>query len=202
MEENNLQPVDTNPVSTAPAGPKPKFQVETLHDKNSFNAMITVHFMRHQKAPITWLYAFAIVMAGIFWWASAHGDVGSIRALSTGLVTLVVMGLLVKPLDKFTAKLVVKRMVKKSVKATKEIGTPIRYRFYEDDMDAAGAEECNSLAYTEAKDLVETHQFFLVYMKSAQCYILSKEHFKIGAAKDFPAFLAKKTGLTWAPYEL
>ena len=53
---------------------EPNFQVETAHDQDAYNNMVTAHYMLHEKNSIKSLYALAVVLALCVWWIAAGGN--------------------------------------------------------------------------------------------------------------------------------
>ena len=99
---------------------EPNFQVETAHDQDAYNNMVTAHYMLHEKNSIKSLYALAVVLALCVWWIAAGGNYTSIRALGSGITTLAIVLLLVPYVDRFAARQVCHRLLDRVVKAAKK----------------------------------------------------------------------------------
>ena len=137
---------------------EPLFQVETAHDADAYRHMVTVHYMLHQKNPVWALYALAVVLALFIWWMAAAGNYTSLSALGTGVFCLALFLLAVPYVDRSAAKRVCHRMEKQVVKAAKKndaYAKPIRYRFFEDHLDAADSAGSSETPYGQITDLVE-----------------------------------------------
>ena len=151
---------------------EPNFQVETAHDQDAYNNMVTAHYM----------------LALCVWWIAAGGNYTSIRALGSGITTLAIVLLLVPYVDRFAARQVCHRLLDRVVKAAKKnkfYGIPTRYRFYDDKLDASDSAGSVETPYSQVTDLVETERYFLVFLKSGQCVLARKTDFTVGEAADF-----------------
>lgn len=176
---------------------EPIFQVETAHNEDAYNDMVTVHYMRHQKNSVKMLYALAIGLALLVYGMTAGGNWTSIRAVGSGVFTGAVALLLVPYIDRFSAKQVCRRMKDSVVKGAKKngiYGIPTRYRFYETAMDAADGSGSVETEYSRITDLVETEGYFLLFVDNGQCILARKADFTQGSADDFSAFIAKAAG--------
>lgn len=184
---------------------EPNFQVETKHTQQTYQHMVSAHFMRHKKNSIVPLYILMGVLALGVWYLAAEGDLFSIGALGTGLFTLAAGTLLVPTLDRISARNVCKRLCQTTVKAVEKqrlMGIPVRYRFYPDTMESAGEDGTVDLGYDLVNDLVDSKIFYLVFLENGQCVAVDKTHFTLGDPDQFPAFMAEKTGKTWASFEV
>lgn len=176
---------------------EPLFQIETAHDADAYANMVTVHYMLHQKNPVWALYVLAVVAAAAIWWLAAAGNYTSIGALGTGIFCLAFFLLGVPYVDRFAAQRVCRRMEKQVVKAARKngaYGRPIRYRFFEDHLDAADAGGSTETSYTEITDLVETDGYLLVFLKSGQCILARKRDFTLGDPAALFPLLAQHSG--------
>lgn len=176
---------------------EPIFQVETAHNEDAYNNMVTVHYMRHQKNSVKLLYGVAAVLAVMVWYFTAGGNYTSIRALGSGIFTLAIIALLVPYIDRFSAGQVCHRMKQTVVKAAKKndiYGIPTRYRFYEASLDASDGQGCVETAYSRVTDLVETEGYYLLFIDNGQCILARKSDFTLGTADDFAAFISRATG--------
>ena len=171
---------------------EPNFQVETAHDQDAYNNMVTAHYMLHEKNSIKSLYALAVVLALCVWWIAAGGNYTSIRALGSGITTLAIVLLLVPYLDR----------VVKAAKKNKFYGIPTRYRFYDDKLDASDSAGSVETPYSQVTDLVETERYFLVFLKSGQCVLARKTDFTVGEAADFKDFLTRACGRDMRFFEM
>lgn len=184
---------------------EPNFQVETRHDSDAYNNMITVHYVRHQKNSIKALYALGVVLALFVWFISAGGNYASIRALGTGIFSLALILLAVPYVDRIAAKNVCRRMLRGAVKAAEKgdtYGLPTRYRFYEDHLDATDSAGCVESPYSKVTDLVETDGYYLLFLESGQCILARKTDFTVGTSKDFKPFISRCCGKEMAFFEM
>ena len=184
---------------------EPNFQVETAHDQDAYNNMVTAHYMLHEKNSIKSLYALAVVLALCVWWIAAGGNYTSIRALGSGITTLAIVLLLVPYVDRFAARQVCHRLLDRVVKAAKKnkfYGIPTRYRFYDDKLDASDSAGSVETPYSQVTDLVETELYFLVFLKSGQCVLAPKTDFTVGEAADFKDFLTRACGRDMRFFEM
>lgn len=184
---------------------EPNFQIETAHNKEAYRTMVTAHYMLHQKNSIKLLYGLAAVLGVMVWWVVAAGNYGSMRALGSGLATGAIALLCVPYIDRFAANQVCSRLLDRIVKAAKKnkfYGIPTRYRFYEDKLDASDGAGSVDTPYDEVTDLVETTDYFLVFVKSGQCILARKTDFTLGTAEDFKVFIAKACGRDMRPFEM
>lgn len=176
---------------------EPIFQVETAHDTDAYNNMVTAHYMRHQKNSIKALYALGVVLGLCIWLMVSGGNLRDLRALGTGIFFLALILLLVPYLDRFAALQVCKRMlrsIEKAARKNKIYALPTRYRFYEDHLDASDNSGTVETPYTKVKDLVETEDYFLLFLESSQCILARKKDFTLGDADGFQAFIAGACG--------
>ncbi|WP_297716428.1 YcxB family protein [Intestinimonas sp.] len=184
---------------------EPIFQVETAHDTDAYAHMIAAHYILHQKNPIWVLYALAVVLALAIWWIAAAGNYASIRALGTGIFCLAVFLLAVPYVDRSAAKRVCRRMEKQVVKAARKngaYGKPIRYRFFDDHLDAADSAGSSDTPYDQIVDLVETDGYLLVFLKSGQCILARKKDFTLGDPAALFPFLAQRSGKTPRTFQM
>lgn len=184
---------------------EPKFQVETRHDSDAYNNMITVHYMRHQKNSVKALYVLGVVLALFIWFAAARGNYMSLSALGTGIFCLALILLAVPYVDRMAARNVCRRMLRGAVKSAGKghtLGLPTRYRFYEDRLDASDSGGCVETPYAEVTDLVETDGYFLLYLESGQCILARKKDFTVGTSEDFKPFISERCGKEMAFFEM
>lgn len=184
---------------------EPRFQVETAHDADAYNNMVTTHYMLHQKNSIKLLYVLGVVLALGIWWLASGGNPANLRALGTGIFFLAVILLLVPYLDRFAARQVCQRMLRGIVKAArkgKTMGLPTRYRFFDDHLDAADSAGSVETPYAKVTDLVETQGYFLVFLESGQCILARKKDFTKGAAEEFKPFISGACGREMTFYEM
>lgn len=178
---------------------EPLFQVETAHDANAYRHMVTVHYMLHQKNPVWALYALAVVLALFIWWMAAAGNYTSLSALGTGVFCLAFFLLGVPYVDRSAAKRVCRRMEKQVVKAAKKndaYAKPIRYRFFDDHLDAADSTGSSQTPYTQTTDLVETEDYLLIFLQSGQCILARKKDFTLGDPAGLFPLLSQRSGKT------
>ena len=176
---------------------EPLFQVETTHDADAYRHMVTVHYMLHQKNPVWALYALAVVLALFIWWLSAAGNYTSLSALGTGVFCLAFFLMAVPYVDRSAARRVCRRMEKQVVKAARKngaYGKPIRYRFFEDHLDAADSGGSSETPYDQITDLVEAGGYLLVFLKSGQCILARKKDFTLGGPAGLFPFLEARSG--------
>lgn len=184
---------------------EPIFQVETAHDTDAYNNMVTTHYMRHQKNSIKALYALGVVLGLCIWLLLSGGNFANLRALGTSIFFLALILLLVPYLDRFAALQVCRRMlrsIEKSARKNKTYALPTRYRFYEDRLDASDSSGSVETPYTKVKDLVETENYFLLFLESSQCILARKKDFTVGSAADFKAFIAGACGREMAFFQM
>lgn len=178
---------------------EPLFQVETAHDADAYRHMVTVHYMLHQKSPVWTLYALAVVLALFIWWMAAAGNYASLSALGTGVFCLAFFLLGVPYVDRSAAKRVCRRMEKQVVKAAKKndaYAKPIRYRFFEDHLDAADSAGSSETPYGQITDLVETEDYLLIFLQSGQCILARKRDFTLGDPAGLFPLLSQRSGKT------
>ena len=92
--------------------------METAHDQDAYNNMVTAHYMLHEKnsiKPVCPRRRTGPVRLGI-----AAGGNYSIRALGSGITTLAIVLLLVPYVDRFAARQVCHRLLDRVVKAAKK----------------------------------------------------------------------------------
>lgn len=184
---------------------EPKFQIESAHDEDAYNNMVTVHYMLHKKNPVKYLYILGAVIALMVWFIVAGENYASIRAAGMGIATLAIIWLLVPYIDRFSAQQVCRRLkgtVTKAAKKNEFYGIPIRYRFYDDKMDASDNQGCVTTSYEQVSDLVETEGYFLVFQRDGRCILARKTDFTIGGAADFKPFIAAACGREMRFFEM
>ena len=184
---------------------EPRFQVEAVHDREAHRNMVTVHYMLHQKNSVKALYAVGALLALCVWWTTANGDLTSIRALGTGLLTFAVLFLAIPYIDRFAARQGCARVlgrVVKGAKKSKTFGIPTRYRFYEDRLDASDSEGTIETPYSQVTDLVETQGYHLIFLQSGQCIVARKSDLTLGTPEELGPFLAEACGRPLRTYEM
>lgn len=184
---------------------EPIFQVETAHNEDAYNNMVTTHYMLHQKNSVKLLYVLAAALGVLVWWFSAAGNYASIGALGGGIMTLAIAFLAVPYVDRFSAQQVCRRMKQNVVKAAKKskiYGIPTRYRFYEDRLDASDGSGCVETAYSRVTDLVETEGYYLIFIDNGQCILARKTDFTVGDPEGFTAFMEKACSRKMTAFEM
>lgn len=184
---------------------EPIFQAETRHDTDAYNNMVTAHYMLHQKNSVKALYVLGVALALIIWFLASGGNFANLSALGTGIFTLALILLAVPYVDRFSAAQVCARMLRGVVRSAQKNGSyglATRYRFYEDRLDAADKAGCVETPYQKVKDLVETRDYFLIFLESGQCILTRKTDFTLGDPAEFKPFLTARCGREMLFFEM
>ena len=162
------------------------YVVNTKHDADAYRVYTRVHM----DGRVTRVNQVISLLAGSLITA---GGVMAVVQQGPRLLYLatILMGLLVlagRPLGLY-------RMRNRLLKNANNLQTVFDYRFGDNAFDVSYPGESMSCPYGNISRIVETQDYYFVYVDVRMAHILPKKDFSQGDANTFGKFIAEKTGL-------
>ena len=166
----------------------PIFKNITTYSAKEYKEFLEFHGKKHNLSYFTFTILFTafLILCSIVQFSSNHTLIGLLFILSL-LIFLVYQ--IIHPL----------RVVKKEVKSGKISNESKNiFSFFDKSFKVRNKEGISKIKYIRLHKVYETDRFFYLYLNSKNAFIISKNGFTIGNAKEFSRFLKKKI---WFKYK-
>lgn len=155
------------------------FEIKTTHSQDEFKILAKIEYNTRAGGLRYLFYLGCLILVGV-------GIFSLVKlGFSISALIMIAVGLLVP----FMNVRLVNRLAKLMAKQAGDMEAVLSYAFDEESFSIQDKNGDRSYSCEEIEKVVETEEYFFVYLKSTVCFCLPKKDFRQGDPLDFTNFL-------------